>query len=133
VHTYTENGTYSVGVSINNGLGGRKYEDCLTIDNVATIDDDITSVIQCRNYPNPFNPRTTIEFALPAKGEVTLNIYDIKGRRVKEMVDAVLEAGRHSFIWNGKNEKDMEAASGIYFYELGWQGRKIREKINLIK
>ena len=133
-HIYTENGTYSVGVYINEGRGGRKYENCLTITTVGIIEEEIANAaLSCRNYPNPFNPRTTIEFDLPDKGEVSLNIYDIKGRKVKEMLNAVLEAGTHSFIWNGRNEDDKEVASGIYFYELKWEGQKIREKINLLK
>jgi hypothetical protein len=133
VHIYMANGTYSVGVSINNGRGGRKYENCLTIENVGITEEEVETMISCRNYPNPFNPRTTIEFILPAKGEVTLNIYDVKGRKVKEMLNAILEAGTHSFIWNGRNDKELEVASGIYFYELSWNERKIREKINLLK
>ncbi|MCF7919242.1 MAG: T9SS type A sorting domain-containing protein [Candidatus Cloacimonetes bacterium] len=135
VHVYTANGTYSVGVSINNGRGGRKYENCLTIENVGNDNELIidNGQLMIRNYPNPFNPRTTIEFELPAKGEVTLTIYDIKGRKVKAMLNAVLEAGTHSFIWNGKNEQEIDVASGVYFYELTWNDRKIREKINLLK
>jgi PKD repeat protein len=133
-HIYTENGTYSVGVYINEGRGGRKYENCLTIDSVGQIEEEIINTpLTCRNYPNPFNPRTTIEFDLPEKGEVRLNIYDIKGRKVKSMLNAVLEAGLQSFIWNGRNEDDIEVASGIYFYELKWEGQSIRNKINLLK
>ena len=133
-HIYTENGTYSVGVYINEGRGGRKYETCLTITTVGIIEEEIANApLSCRNYPNPFNPRTTIEFDLPAKGEVTLAVYDIKGRKVKEMLNAVLETGKHSFIWNGRNDDDLEAASGIYFYEIKWAGQKIRNKINLLK
>ncbi len=133
-HQYPETGTYSVGVYINGGRGGRKYENCITIDSLDVVEENIPEPeISCRNYPNPFNPKTTIEFTLPAKGETKLAIYDIKGRKVITMLDAVLEAGTHSLIWNGNNEAGKEAASGIYFYELTWNGQEVRNKINLIK
>ncbi len=134
MHQYPETGAYSVGVYINGGRGGRKYENCITIDSLDVVEENIPQPeISCRNYPNPFNPKTTIEFTLPAKGETKLAIYDIKGRKVITMLDAVLEAGTHSLIWNGNNEAGKEAASGIYFYELTWNGQEVRNKINLIK
>lgn len=132
-HTYPENGMYSVGVSINNGIGGRKYEYCIVIETNEVIEDVIPQTIECRNYPNPFNPKTTIEFTIPEKGEVKLSIYDVKGRRVTTMLNATLEAGQHDFIWDGKNNENEPSASGIYFYEIIYNNIKERRKINLLK
>lgn len=66
-----------------------------------------------RNYPNPFNPSTTIAFDLPERGEVKLRVFDILGREVVTLVDRTLEAGRHRALWQtGTN------ASGVYLSRL---------------
>ena len=65
------------------------------------------------NYPNPFNPETRIEFALPEAGLTRLIIYDLRGREVAILVDGELSAGIHNLTWDAS-----KAASGIYFYRL---------------
>ncbi len=66
-----------------------------------------------QNYPNPFNPSSTIKFALPVNAKVTLNIYNVLGQKVAELVNGKLTAGYHSVKWNAVN-----FASGVYFYKL---------------
>jgi len=66
-----------------------------------------------QNYPNPFNPSTTIEYALPTDARVTLEVYDVLGRRVAELVSGHVRAGYHSAEFNAS-----ALASGIYFYRL---------------
>ena len=66
-----------------------------------------------QNYPNPFNPSTTIEYSLPARTHVRLDVYDITGRLVAELVNGVQESGRYRQLWNASN-----AASGMYFVRL---------------
>ncbi len=70
------------------------------------------------NYPNPFNPTTTIEFALKKKGAVTLSVYNIKGQKVNTLVNEEYRAGTHSIVWDGSDADDNTVASGIYFYKL---------------
>ncbi len=70
------------------------------------------------NYPNPFNPQTTIAFDLPQPQNVRLVIYDLKGRLVKELISESMAAGAHSIIWNGTNRSDARVASGVYFYQI---------------
>ena len=65
------------------------------------------------NYPNPFNPETRINFALPEAGMARLIIYDIRGREIARLIDREMDAGYHSITWNASN-----VASGIYFYRL---------------
>ena len=64
-------------------------------------------------YPNPFNPSTTINFALPEVSNVVIKIYDLNGREVKTMVNGNLEAGYHHIIWNADGY-----SSGIYFIQM---------------
>ncbi len=66
-----------------------------------------------QNYPNPFNPTTTIKFALPTQSQVTVTIYDILGREVKELVNDRLQAGYYHFSWNASMY-----ATGVYFYRI---------------
>ncbi|MFH1279567.1 MAG: FlgD immunoglobulin-like domain containing protein [Candidatus Eisenbacteria bacterium] len=65
--------------------------------------------------PNPFNPRTTVRFALPAKGRATVRVHDVRGARVRTLTDEVMKAGRHEVVWEGRNDGGREAASGVYF------------------
>ncbi len=66
-----------------------------------------------QNFPNPFNPVTTIEFSVPRSGDVSLIIYNANGREIKRMVDGEMSAGKFTAVWNA-----TELASGIYFYRL---------------
>jgi hypothetical protein len=66
-----------------------------------------------QNYPNPFNARTQINYALHRTGQVSVDIYDILGRKVQTLYNGEQAAGEHSLIW-----KADEVASGVYFYKL---------------
>lgn len=70
------------------------------------------------NYPNPFNPETTISFNMKNAGQVSLNVYNIKGQKVKALVNEVKEAGTHTVVWNGKDNSGAQVASGVYFYRM---------------
>jgi hypothetical protein len=70
------------------------------------------------NFPNPFNPTTTIKFALAASEYVHLNVYDLGGRLVKTLVDEPMTAANHEVIWDGKDNSGARVASGVYFYKL---------------
>jgi|GEM_PF-3128721 len=68
------------------------------------------------NYPNPFNPGTTIEYDLPAPGGwVNLSIYDVRGRLVRTLVDRSLLPGHYETLWNGKDDSGTAVSSGLYF------------------
>lgn len=70
------------------------------------------------NYPNPFNPKTTIRFHLPNSSFVTFKIYNVNGTLVKTLVSESISAGVHSFVWNGTNESGQQVSSGMYIYRL---------------
>jgi len=72
-----------------------------------------------QNYPNPFNPTTTISFSVSEPlANVQLDIFNIKGQKVKQLVKKQLENGLHSYTWNGKDDNDKQVSSGVYFYKL---------------
>ncbi len=70
------------------------------------------------NYPNPFNPTTTISYSLADKEHVTIDVYNIKGQRITTLVNEVQEMGLYTVIWDGANLRGNIAASGIYFYRM---------------
>ena len=74
-------------------------------------------------YPNPFNPTTTISFSIPEESKIEIEIYNLKGQKVKQLVNDKLAEGQHSIIWNSVDETDKNVASGIYFYKLSVNGK----------
>jgi hypothetical protein len=70
------------------------------------------------NWPNPFNPATSIRFDLAQEGPVTLRIFDISGRLVRSLAVEHLSAGQHSVDWDGRNGSGGQAASGVYILEM---------------
>ena len=79
-------------------------------------------------YPNPFNPVTIINFSIPKKDLVLINIYDIMGREIKTIVNTELLKGSHSFKWNANNQ-----SSGIYFIRMESGGFNKTQKVMLLK
>ena len=82
------------------------------------------------NYPNPFNPETTISFSLTTENSenISLIVYNIKGQKVKTLADNEFDAGTHQVVWNGKDENNQPVASGIYFYQLNVDNKVIASK-----
>ena len=72
----------------------------------------------CQNYPNPFNAETVVEFDLPARSAVQLEVFNILGQRARLLADGDLPPGHHRAAWDGLLESGREAPSGIYFYRL---------------
>ncbi|MFA5510220.1 MAG: FG-GAP-like repeat-containing protein [Candidatus Cloacimonadaceae bacterium] len=70
------------------------------------------------NFPNPFNPETTISYSLEEAGAVSLTIYNIKGQPVKTLVNDHKAAGSHSVIWNGTDQSNRPVSSGVYYYKM---------------
>ncbi|MCF7859368.1 MAG: carboxypeptidase regulatory-like domain-containing protein, partial [Candidatus Cloacimonetes bacterium] len=70
------------------------------------------------NYPNPFNPETTVSFSLSEAGYVSLNIYNMRGQLVKTLVNEQLEAAYHDVVWDGRDNNGKNVSSGIYFYKM---------------
>ncbi|PKN78209.1 MAG: hypothetical protein CVU48_09020 [Candidatus Cloacimonetes bacterium HGW-Cloacimonetes-1] len=85
------------------------------------------------NYPNPFNPSTTISFNLPNATDVRIDLYNIKGQIVKQLQNGNLAAGQHEVIWSGENAQGLGMKSGIYIVRLQAGDMRVTRKISLIK
>ncbi|MEE8149921.1 MAG: FlgD immunoglobulin-like domain containing protein, partial [candidate division Zixibacteria bacterium] len=71
-----------------------------------------------QNFPNPFNPSTTISFDLPTRSKVTLKVFNLLGQEVSTLIDKDLPANSYKVEWDGRSESGAPVASGIYFYKL---------------
>ncbi len=85
------------------------------------------------NYPNPFNPATTITYSIAKTGKVSLRIYNTKGQLVKTLESGNKKAGQHKIIWNGVNDSGKSVSSGLYFYKLEIPGYSNIRKMLLLK
>lgn len=85
------------------------------------------------NYPNPFNPETTISFSLKEAGPVTLDIYNIRGQLVRRLVDEDLSSGRHSVVFDGRDANGEPVSSGMYFCQMRAGGYGATHKMILMK
>jgi hypothetical protein len=85
------------------------------------------------NVPNPFNPKTTIRFALSKPGRTSLAIYDISGRQVRVLAQGEMPAGEHAKTWDGRDGDGRDVPSGIYFYKLATTGFEETRKMVLLK
>jgi len=72
------------------------------------------------NYPNPFNPFTSIRYQVSGIGNqnVEINVYNVRGQRVRTLLNEHREPGQHSVVWNGRDDSGREVGSGIYFYRM---------------
>ena len=70
------------------------------------------------NYPNPFNPETTISYSLSVASNLRVNIYNIRGQKIKTLINGYQAAGNHQVIWDGMDENGKYVSSGIYFYKM---------------
>jgi choice-of-anchor B domain-containing protein len=86
-----------------------------------------------QNFPNPFNPSTTIAYSLDASGPVTLSVFDVTGARVRTLVDASRPSGRHQVEWNGTDDRGRAVASGVYYCRLDASGGELTRKMVLLK
>ncbi|MDP8201896.1 MAG: T9SS type A sorting domain-containing protein [Candidatus Tenebribacter burtonii] len=70
------------------------------------------------NYPNPFNPTTTISFSILEESKIELFIYNVKGQKIKTLLNDQISAGEHSIVWNGEDDNNKPVSSGVYLYRL---------------
>ena len=130
VHEHWNNSSemeYSRDLGSGEGIELLKYFNLFTSisDNSDVVPKDF---VLYNNYPNPFNPSTTIRFDLPESGHARLEIFDLNGRLVKVLVNENLHAGMHSYKWNSQG-----VASGAYVYRLTTNTQSESKKMVLLK
>ena len=92
-----------------------------------------TAFVLYGNYPNPFNPLTTIKFDLPRDGHVALRVFDLSGRVVRTLVDDNLIRATHTYQWDGTDDTGRRVASGNYYYRVDTEQRTASGKMTLLK
>ncbi len=103
-------------------------------DYISGVDNHVpTKVALSQNVPNPFNPSTLIQFAMPARGAADLRVYDVRGSLVRTLVSGELEAGYHDYLWNGLSDAGVQVPSGVYFYRLKTAEDTITRTMTLVK
>ncbi len=86
-----------------------------------------------QNYPNPFNPSTTIRYVLAKTTDITLEIFNTLGQKVRTLVNSRQSTGEHTVVWDGKDGNGSSVASGIYLYRLNVENRRITRKMLLLR
>jgi len=116
VHTYENEGTYQVSLVVTTDIGTESVPFVADIQ-IGTLNMSDNSLPEdfglVKNYPNPFNPNTTIEYYLGESGMVTMNVYDVNGKLIDSIVNTYQVSGKHSIIWQPNN-----ISSGMYYINL---------------
>ena len=131
VHTYENEGTYQVSLVVTTDIGTESVPFVADIQ-IGTLNISDNNLPEdfglVKNYPNPFNPNTTIEYYLGESGMVTMNVYDVNGKLIDSIVNTYQVSGKHSIIWQPNN-----ISSGMYYINLV-QGMNIdKMKLMFIK
>jgi len=85
------------------------------------------------NYPNPFNPSTNISFSIPSPAKVKLTVYNVKGQKVKELINDTMDMGKHTVQWDGTDHSNRKVSSGLYFSRLEHDSKSKTIKMMLMK
>jgi hypothetical protein len=120
---------------------GTVYFDHITIERIAgvvSVNEQVAGEIPrtyelSNNYPNPFNPSTVIQYAVPRQGNVSLVIYNVLGQAVRTLVDMPLAAGRYTARWDGRDNNGRFVGTGVYFYRLNADQTSLVKKMLLVK
>jgi hypothetical protein len=104
---YTTNGNYGIAI-----IGNENYT---TLNSTVKNTKKYTLL---ENYPNPFNPITTIHYEIPINSKVMIKIFNIKGQLITQLIDKQMPAGTHKIQWSGTNSDGVPVNSGVYFYQI---------------
>jgi len=135
---------FAINYYINDGGTGGQNSDFVWMDHPfitgdipVSIENDIKAVpkglVLNQNYPNPFNPRTTIDFELAESEYVQLNIFNISGQLINQLVNQNMQAGFHKVVWSGQDTQGSQVASGVYIYQIRSGSYIVNKKMILMK
>ncbi len=134
-HSFEAEGEYVVKVVFDNSVHTMEYTWTVTVDDPLNITENTQAVkpILKQNYPNPFSPQTKIDYKLTQNENVNISIYDIKGRKVRSLVNAMNTSGEHSITWNGTDDNNERLPNGVYYYKLITSSDTVVKSLLLIK
>ena len=92
-----------------------------------------TRTVFRKPFPNPFNPRVELSFALATAGAVRVEVFDVRGRLVKTLEDAALPVGEHRLVWEGEDDAGVAVASGVYFARFTSPDQVVTHRMALIR
>ena len=102
--------------------------------NDQTIPNSSSQISKLMNYPNPFNPTTTISFSVTQNSDfVNLEVYNIKGQKVKTLINEKMQKGKHSIVWSSVDEDNKPVSSGIYLYKIKAGNQESVKRMLLLK
>ena len=133
--TYTQHGLYSVRLIINNGEKQVIKIDYINVGDVSEIDINLPAISDISEpYPNPFRGKTMFKANINEDGMVSMIVYNIRGQRVKTIINERKTVGIYQIVWDGKNDKGQYVASGIYTIEMKFNNKRIGNvKVSFIK
>ncbi len=124
-------GTIAWGLFKGNNRRTGNYFDMMS---VGEVNEEIVMATELHaNYPNPFNPETKISFTLAQDSEVKITVYNIRGQLVTTLLSEKLSGGRHSVIWNGRDNRNRRVGSGVYLYRLESENYQATRKMLMLK
>ncbi len=111
-----------------------EYIYCVEVGEEVEVANEVSpDLIVSQNYPNPFNAGTSIELTLKVRTRMTIAVFDILGRRIRDLAEGDLGPGTHSFSWDGRNSGGADVASGVYFLQVTAPTEAIVRKIVLLR
>ena len=126
-HIYSVHAVYSSWISNSTSV-------IVKVDPVSEVDKvDLLRTEIIGNFPNPFNPETTILFSLEKTGIVIFEVFNIRGQKVKTLINESINAGHHQVIWNGTDDFGRNVSSGTYFYRINAGSESLTRRMLLLK
>ncbi len=124
--------------------GASEGDDCAWIDRIifpshvstnSTDPEEVARLVSqgLTNYPNPFNPETTFAFALEEPSHVSLEVYNIRGQKVRRLLDESMQTGVHRAVWHGKDDTGRAVSSGVYFARITTKNGTVVKKVAMVK
>jgi len=136
-HTYTLVDTFTVTLITGNSCSRDTLimVDAVRVAGISAVGEAVPSRYALeQNVPNPFNPMTTIYFELPEAANVRLQVFDISGRLIRNLLNgSSLGAGRQNVVWNGKDDSGQQVAAGVYFYHMSTGSFSETKRMVLVK
>lgn len=133
-YQFTQSSTHIVKVAVTDGFA--TVEQIWTVSVPVANDDPFVAPLITKlypNYPNPFNPETTIQYSLKTPGWVDISIYNIGGQLIRDLKRGNENSGKHSLIWNGRDNENKTVASGVYYIRMNTSDGNSILKMTLMK